>query len=226
MKFSELLDCFQNAIREYTFTICFTDNASAEEVANTFYNLNNGQTLNAATMNRVKAKSKEQIIRLGKHRLFAESLSKVALEGHVNDDLVGKAHAVLNDEEPCMNASWVRKYMRDAEITKTDEEDLLQVFDRICNIHEMIEDKKIAKRIYTKTHMISIVPVVLNSIYEGLSDRQVMEWFVTFYSGKKSATTSHVYNSAAGRGSGRKEAVKKRLDEVNKSYTEYFKNAA
>lgn len=226
LKFSELLECFQNAIKEYNFTISFTDNADAEEVADTFYNLNNGQALNAATMNRVKAKSKDQIIRLGKHKLFEDALSVVALEGHVNDDLVGKTHAVLNEEEPSMNASWVRKYMRDAEITSEDEEHINKIFDRIYNIHSLIEDKKIAKRIYTRTHMISIIPVISKSIYKGLSDKQMMEWFVEFFSGKKSPTTSSVYNSTVSSGSGRKESVKKRLDEVERSYTEYFSKVA
>ena len=224
LKFSELLDCFQNAIKEYNFTISFTDEAEADEVADTFYNLNSGQALNSATMNRVKAKSKEQIINLGKHRLFKEALSTVALEGHVNDDLVGKTHAVLNEEEPCMNAAWIRKYMMNAKITREDEKDMIKVFDRICNIHDMIEDKKIAKRIYTKTHMISIVPVVLNSIHRGLTDKQMMEWFVEFFSGKKSPTISSSYNSTVSSGSGRKEAVKKRLEAVEKSYNKYFSN--
>ena len=79
-KFSDLPECFQNAIKEYSFTICYTDNADQEEQADTFYNLNNGQALNAATMNRVKAKSKEQIIGLGKHKLFEDALSQTALD--------------------------------------------------------------------------------------------------------------------------------------------------
>lgn len=222
LKFSELLDCFQNAIKEYAFTISFTDNADADEVADTFYNLNNGQALNTATMNRVKAKSKEQIIRLGKHQLFKECLSKVAMEGHVNDDLVGKAHAVLNAEEPCMNASWVRTYMKNAEITHTDEEDMNMVFDRICKMHSLIEDKKIAKRIYTRTHLVSIVHVILDSIYQNLSDEQMMQWFVEFFSGKKSPTISNTYNSTVSSGSGRKESVAKRLKAVEKHYRNYF----
>ena len=90
----------------------------------------------------------------------------------------------------------------------------------------MIEDKKIAKRIYTRTHMISIIPVISKSIYKGLSDKQMMEWFVEFFSGKKSPTTSSVYNSTVSSGSGRKESVKKRLDEVERSYTEYFSKVA
>ena len=145
-KFSDLPECFQNAIKEYSFTICYTDNADQEEQADTFYNLNNGQALNAATMNRVKAKSKEQIINLGKHKLFADALSQTALDGHVNEDMVAKAHAILNDKEVSTDAKWIRPYMRKADITKDDELLLTEVFDRIYNIHTMIEDKKIAKK--------------------------------------------------------------------------------
>lgn len=221
-KFSELPECFQNAIKEYTFTVCFTDNASQDEVADTFFNLNNGQALNAAAMSRVKAKSKEQIIELSKHKVFQEALSTSALEGHVNDDLVAKAHAILNDPEVSMNATWIRKYMRNAEITNEDVANLNEVFDRIRNIHAMIEDKKIAKRIYTRTHMISIVPVILESIKSGLSDKQMMEWFVNFFSGKRSATISKDYNNAAGTGSGKNVSVMRRINEVKKNYDGYF----
>lgn len=49
-----------------------------------------------------------------------------------------------------------------------------------------------------------------------------MKWFVYFFAGKKSTTISSIYNSAAGSGSGKKEAVKKRLDEIKKSYDNFF----
>lgn len=222
-RFSDLDKCFQNAILNYNFTICLTDNASQEEVADTFYNLNNGQALNAATMNRIKAKSKDQIIRLGKHKLFKEALSEIALDGHVNEDLVAKAHAILNDDEVSMDTKWIRPYMREVMITETDEKLLNKVFDRIYNIHSMIEDKKIAKRIYARTHMISIIPIIVNSFNDGYSDKQMMEWFVTFFCGKNSPTTSKNYNDASGSGTGKNSAVKKRLEEIKKSYERYFR---
>ena len=224
LKFSELDECFKNAIKEYNFMICFTVDADADEVADTFYNLNNGQTLNAATMNRVKAKSKEQINRLSKHKVFQDSLSNVALEGHVNDDLVAKAHAILNDEEVSTDAKWIRPYMRKAIITDEDEILLNEVFDRIYNIHTLIDDKKIAKRIYARTHMISIVPIIVESINSGYSDKQMMEWFVNFFCGKKSPTMCKSYNDAAGRGTGKNSAIRKRLEEIKKDYDKYFEN--
>ena len=104
-----------------------------------------------------------------------------------------------------------------------EEKEIKDVLDRMVVIHGLIEDKKVSKRVYTRTHMISIIPVVAKSIKDERTDKQMMEWFVTFYSGKKSATTSSIYNSAAGSGSGKKEAVRKRLEEIQKSYDSYFK---
>lgn len=226
LTYSNLPICFQDAIREYNFAICFTDGADPDEVADTFYNLNNGQNLNAATMNRVKAKSKDQIIRLGKHEIFKESLSLTALAGHVNEDLVGKTHAILYSNDPSVDTKWIRPYVKEAEITSAQEMDITNVFDRVQKIHGLIEDIKIAKRIYGRTHMVSIAPMILRSITDGVSDDEVMRWLISFFSGKKSATISSVYNNAAGgSGTGKKEAVRKRLDELEKSYIGFFKVA-
>ena len=223
LKFKELPECCQNAIKEYNLSIWYLSDAEQEQVARNFFNLNNGTKINAAAISRLKAKSKKEIHKLSEHKLFKESLSNVALEGHVNDDLVAKTHAILNDDDVNMNATWVRKYMRNAEITSGDVELITKIYDRILVVHGLIEDKKIAKRIYTRTHMISIVPIVKKSINDERSDLEIMEWFVTFFAGKKSATISSVYNSAAGSGSGKKDNVRKRLEEVEKSYDEFFK---
>lgn len=223
-KFSELPECIRNAILNYNLSIEFLIEANQDAMSRNFFNLNNGTKLNAATINRVKAKSKDAIVRLSKHKLFTECLSKVALEGHVNDDLVVKAHAVLHHNESSMNATWVRKYMKDVEITEADEKELNEIFNNICEIHSLIEDKKIAKRIYTRTHLISIVPVILKGMVAKLSVEQMMEWFVSFFSGRRSATISHTYNSAAGSGSGKRDAVRKRLTAIDEHWNEYFTN--
>lgn len=222
MIFSELPECMQNAIKEYNFTISFTDNASQEEVADIFYNLNNGQTINAATMNRVKSASRGQLVRLGKHRLFKESLSEFALENHVNEDLVAKAHALLYAEDVSTDAKWIRPYMRTMHITQDEEDKLNVIFDRICVMHSLIEDNRVARRIYSRTHMISIIPIVGRSIDEGKTDEQITKWFSEFFNGRKSATISKTYNSYASSGSGKKEAIKKRLKEIENSYIDFF----
>ncbi len=123
----------------------------------------------------------------------------------MHNEKAAKAHAILNDEEVSTDAKWIRPYMRKADITKEDEFLLNEVFDRIYNIHSMIEDKKIAKKIYARTHMISIVPIIVESLNDGYSDKQVMEWFVNFFCGKNSA-------------------VRKRVEEIKKNYDKYFED--
>ena len=49
------------------------------------------------------------------------------------------------------------------------------------------------------------------------------EWVKKFFAGTRSASISAIYNENAGSGSARKEAVRRRLDEVGKSYDEFFK---
>lgn len=224
LKFSELPECCQNAIKDYNLSIWYLNEADQEQVSRNFCNLNSGKPINAATLNRIKAKSKDQIRRLGEHEIFKEALTKTAMDGHVNEDLVIKAHAVLCADEPSLDTKWIRPYMRTADIIEQEEKIMQETFDRMVNVHGLIDDKKVAKRIYTRTHMVSIVPIIAKSIADGKSDEEMMEWFVHFFSGKKSATISSIYNSAAGSGSGKKESVRKRLDEIEKSYDNYFKN--
>lgn len=223
LKYSELPDYCQNAINDYNLKIWYLEDASQDTVARNFYNLNNGNKINAPTMSRLKAKSKEEIKELASHPLFKECLSESALEGHVNEDLAVRAHAVLNDNEASTNTPWVRKYMMNTAITKDDVETIKKIFDRILSVHNLIEDKRVAKRIYGKTHLISIVPTIMKSLQENRTDEQVKEWIVTFFTGNGSATVSKAYNMAAGRdGTGKKEKVRKRLEEVEKNYNEFF----
>lgn len=224
LKYSELPDAFKDAIKDYSFIIVYTDNADEEEVADSFYNLNNGQAINAATKNRVKAKCRKQIARLGSHQLFADALSKTALDGHVNEDLAVKAHAILHDADHIdIGAPWTRKYMASVNISEDDEKELNDIFDRIRNVHDTLteEDKKVAQKIYRRTHLISIVPITKRSIEDGLSENEFQTWIMTFFAGNK-ATVSKAYNDAAGAGSGKHSSVMKRLEEIKKSYDAFI----
>ena len=227
LKFSELPDVFKNAIKEYSFMIVFTDNAEEEEVADSFYNLNNGMVVNAATKNRVKAKSRKQITQLGKHELFNNALSKAALDSHVNEDMAVKAHAILYSSDTIdTGAPWTRKYMAQVSISDDDINELNSVFDRIKNVHDLVadEDKKPAQKMYRRTHLISIVPIVKRSLDDGLSDEELKKWIMIFFAGTKSATISKAYNDASSAGSGKHHAVITRLEEIKKSYDNFVVN--
>lgn len=224
MTFDNLPEYFQNAIKDYNIQIALTDNASQEEVADTFYNLNNGQAMNAATMNRIKAKSKEQIIRLGKHEIFKYALSETALNGHVDEELAVKTHAMLYSENPSMDNKYMRPYMKDVIITKEQETEIMNVLTRIKQLHDTVaeQDKKTAKKIYVRTHMISMTPIIKKSLDDNVNIVDLKEWALSFYCGSSKATVSFIYNMAAGAGSGKPQQVAKRVEEVEKSYDNFM----
>lgn len=221
--FSEMEECLQNAIKDATITAIIINDPTEDEMCEYFYYLNNGMALNAITSTRAKARSRKAIAELGAHDLFKNSLTSKAFECYTNEDIVVKAYVMLHEEYPSMETKVIRPMMEKIDITDEDKAQMKEIFDRMLSMYWKIEDKKVAKRLLTRTHMISIVPVVWKSLQNGLSDEQMAEWFAEFFSGKKSATISQIYNESAGSGSAKKEAVRRRLEEIDKHFTEYIK---
>ncbi len=221
--FSELPEEIQEVIEDANIPICAKDKMDWEEEGRNFYNLNNGKPLTAATKNRVKAKSLDAMIRLSEHKIFTNKSRKTKPNPHADEELSIRSHAILNADDVCMDSSWMNKYKRNAVITPEDEKEITEIFDRMYNIYELIDDKATAKRMYQKTHFISLVPVMLQSLKDGLSDKQMEEWFVDMFQPKGAATKSEEYNMAAGRdGTGKNTKIKIRLNELMKSYNEFF----
>lgn len=220
--FSALPSELQDAVKDPALTFVVINQPTDEEVCDYFYLLNNGMALNAITKTRVKAKSREDITEIGQHDLFKNSLTEKAFERYANEDIVVKAWAILNQDEPSLETKSIRQLLADLDITSDDKLKLIECFDRILEVYRLIEDKKVAKRVVSKTHMLSIMRVVWDSLERGLSAQQFAEWFVTFFCGKKSATISSVYNSCAGAGSSKRSSVCRRLEEVQKHYKAYF----
>ena len=221
--FSELPEEIQKVIGEANIIICTKNKMDWEEEGRNFYNLNNGKPLTAATKKRVKAKSLDAMIRLSEHKIFTSKVRETKHNPHADEELSIRSHAILNADDVCMDASWMNKYKRNTEITPEDEKKLSEVFDRMYNVYELIEDKATAKRMYQKTHFVSLIPVMLQSLNDGLSDKQMEEWFVSMFQPKGAATKSEEYNMAAGRdGTGKNSKIKIRLEVLMKSYDEFF----
>ena len=221
--FSELPKEIQNAITDATISVDVINNATEDEECEIFYDINNGQPLNAITATRAKAKSRKVITELGTHELFKNALTAKALEKYTNEDIVVKSWAILNEEEPCLETKHIRPLMAEVEFSDDDQAQLEKCFDRIMEAYTIIDasDKKIAKRLLTRTHMVSIMRVVWKSIQDGKTTAEFAEWFVSFYNGKKSATNDDTYNSYAGSGSAKTSSVKRRLEVLEESYSNF-----
>lgn len=233
LTFNKLPEDIQDTIVGYSLTIYYFDGITDDEITELFFRLNNGKPLTAIELTRVKAKSIETIKEIGKHEIFTAAITEKALNKYTNEDITIKAWAILNVSNVSFETKQIRPLMASAEITEQQAEEVKTAFTRILEAYNDIvtkqgstEDvklyKKAAKRIFTRTHLISIVPMALHSVNTGVTVQAFAEWLIHFYSGKKSASISEQYNSNASSGSARAEAITARLTALQDDYNAYF----
>lgn len=231
LKFSDLPEDARDEIESYSLTVYYFDSQiTDDEINELFFRLNNGKPLTSIELSRVKAKSIETIQEIGKHELFKTTLTEKAINKYTNEEIVIKSWAMLNVEQPSFETKSIRPLIETADITPEQTEKIKIAYDRILETYnsiKQIDDKehnKIAKRIITRTHLIALVPVAAKSVNDGIQVSEFTKWATSFFSGKKSASVSEVYNSAIGSGSAKPESIKKRNDSIMESYNEQFSN--
>lgn len=226
--FSTLPEDMQDTVNDFVLSInCFENCITDEEIHEMFFRLNNGKPLSAIELTRVRAKSMNMIKEIAEHDLFKNALTEKALARYTNEDIVIKSWVMLNETEPSLATKDIRSIMEKADLTQKDAKELKEIYDRIMDVHNILlerENKRAAKRIVTRTHMISVVPFVKESLERKISEEGFANWFEQFFCGARSATNCIPYNSATGSGSAKKESVKKRHLALKKDFDSFFSN--
>ena len=233
MYFSGLCEELQDVISNYSLTIYYFEDITDDEIAELFFRLNNGRALSSTEQARAIAKSFKTIQELKKHELFTTALTEKAFEKYVPDELVIKSYIMLTFDKPCLDGKVVTPTMINAELTDQDVNIMNGVFNRILNTYKTIiaDDspetgklsKRIAKRLLTRTHMLSIMPIVKNSLIDRVPDDVFTLWVKNFFCGTKSITKYDEYNSRCRSGSGHADTIKVRLDVIKKDYNKFMK---
>ena len=231
--FSGLNEELQDALNSYSFTIYYFEDITEDEVSEMFYRLNFGKPLSSVELSRARAKDLKTIQNIGKHELFTTSLTAKSFEKYTHEDLVIKSYIMLTSDNPCLDTKVVRPIMETTEFIKDDIDLMNAVYDRIFNAYKLIiaDDspetgkisKRIAKRLLTRTHMLSIMPMVKKSIEDNVSDEIFTNWVKNFFCGTKSVTKYNDYNTRCTSGSGHAENVKVRLKIIEKDYKNFMK---
>jgi hypothetical protein len=229
LTFEKLPEELQDKIKDYSLTIYYFDGITDEEINELFFRLNNGKALSAIELTRVKAKSIDTIREIGKHQIFNSALTEKALNRYTNEDIVIKSWAILFTENPNFETKQIRPLLASAEITEQQAQTIMTVYDKIMETYSTLintidkQDRKIAKRILTRTHLVSIIPTVAKLIENETWDtEQFTGWVRHFFAGTRSATISDSYNEAARNGSGKTESIKKRLEIIKNDFTEFI----
>lgn len=222
-KYENLPEEVQDELDSTSLTVYYFDDITEDEVADMFFRLNNGKPCSSSVTTRVRALSKDKIKELGQHRLFQMALTKKALENYTNEDIVIKALYIYNGGDN-LETKNVREWISETEITKTMVADLSCIFGRIADVAEAVkEDKKLAKKILTKTHMLSLIPMIEQSREDKMRDEDLVKWISNFYGKTDEASNSVAYNKACSNGANKVAAVTTRFSELEKSYNKFKK---
>lgn len=227
-KFSELEEELQDVIKDATITVKYYDDLEQYQKAEMFRRLNNGKPLSTKSRTLASAKNIGSLLNIGSHRLFEEMLTEKSRANKNQAVIVVKAWTMLNRnvEDISFASKDFNPMIENMEITTEEKAELVGVFDFVVNIHDELVDSKekdVAKKLYTETHLVSLMPYVKQSIDNGISETMFGEWLINFFKTENNTDVYSDYMEACSGGVARNASIVARHEALRKSYGEFFK---
>lgn len=227
-KFSELEEELQDIIKDATITVKYYDNLDQAQKAEMFRRLNNGKPLSTKSRTLASAKNIGSLLNIGSHKLFEEMLTEKSRQNKNQAVIVMKVWTMLNREVE--DISFASKdfnpQIEEAEITDGEKLDLIRTFNFIVSIHnELIDNKEkdVAKKLYTETHLVSLIPYIKEAMDNGISEAMFAEWLISFFKTENDSDVYTRYMEACSGGVARNASVVARHEALGESYKEFFK---
>lgn len=222
MKFSELPEALQDHLNSTIFSVTYFDNLTKDEERELFKRLNAGKPLSTKSRLLASCNDIEGLLDIGSHELFGDMLTDKALDNKNQATLVMKAWCMLNKsvEEVSFEGKDFNPLFEETQISSEERLELDKVFEAIHTAHSsLMEDKEkaTAKKLYTETHMVSLVPFFHRAIEQGIDIQQMCEWLMDFFE-----TENERYALAAGNGSAKNANIIVRNSELEASFNRFF----
>ena len=227
-KFSELEEELQDIIRDATITVKYYDNLDQSQKAEMFRRLNNGKPLSTKSRTLASAKNIGSLLDIGSHKLFHEMLTDKARANKNQAVIVVKAWTMLNREAE--DISFASKdfnpMIEEVEISDVEKQELVNVFDFIVDVHDELaenKEKDVAKKLYTETHLVSLIPFIKRSMNNGINEAMMAEWLINFFKTENDSDVYTKYMEATSNGVARNASIVARHEALGESYAEFFK---
>lgn len=227
-RFSELPDGLKDLLNTVTFSIVYFDNLTKEEEKILFRKLNNGKPLSTKSRTLASAKDIETLLDIGSHQLFQKMLSDKARANKNQAVIVAKTLTMLtyNVEEVSFASKEFNPAIENMEISDGEKLELSRVFDYILNVHEELKEnheKDVAKKIFTETHMISLIPYIKQAMENNINESMFAEFMVNFFKTENDSDVYTKYMEASNHGIARTANIVARHNALGESYKEFFK---
>lgn len=229
--FDELPEGLQEKIKNARVSVIYFDNLTKEEEKELFKRLNAGKPLSTKSRTLASCKDIEGLLDIGSHKLFGTvdgMLTEKAIENKNQAALVMKCWCMMNQkiEDVSFESKFFNPLLEQTEISETEKLAMVEVFDLIFDTHfNLIErkEKKVAKKLYTETHMVSLIPYFKKAVENGIAEDMMAAWLIDFFTSEDGASVSDEYNEACGSGSAKAANIQARNAALEESYAEFFK---
>ena len=227
-KFSELEEELQDVIKDATITVKYYDNLDQAQKAEMFRRLNNGKPLSTKSRTLASAKNIGSLLDIGSHKLFDEMLTEKARANKTQAVLVVKAWTMLSREVE--DISFASKdfnpMIEEVEISDEEKKELDNIFNFVVDVHEELIDNKeksVAKKLYTETHLVSLIPYIKQSMDNGINEAMFAEFLVNFFKTENNTDVYNKYSEACSNAIAKNANVVARHEALGEGYKEFFK---
>lgn len=227
-KFSELDEELQDIIKDATITVKYYDNLDQTQKAEMFRRLNNGKPLSTKSRTLASAKNIEELLDIGSHKLFEEMLTEKSRANKNQAVIVTKVLTILHKdiEDVSFASKDFNPQIENMDVSDDDKLELNKVFDYVINVHEELvenKEKDVAKKIYTETHLVSLIPFVKQSIDNNINEAMFAEYLINFFKTENDSDVYTRYMEATSSGVARNASIVARHEALSESYKEFFK---
>lgn len=222
MKYSELPEAIQDQLSSTIFSVTYFDNLTKDEEKELFKRLNAGKPLSTKSRLLASCSDIEGLLDVGSHELFDDMLTDKAKDNKNQVTLVMKAWCMMNMpiEEVSFEGKDFNPLFETASISDVERLKLDKVFGMIHDTHlTLVENKEkaVAKKLYTETHMISLVPFFAKAVESGIEVSMMADWLIDFF-----GSHNEQYDIAAGNGSAKNSNIMVRNTVLAESFEQFF----
>lgn len=227
-KFSELEEELQDIIESATMTVKYFDNLDQSQKAEMFRRLNNGKPLSAKSRTLASAKNIGSLLNIGSHKLFGEMLTEKSRANKNHAVIVVKIWTMMtkNVADISFSSKKFNPMIEEAEISVEEKVELVNMFDFIVSAHDELVDnheKDVAKKLYTETHLVSLIPYIKKSMENNISEAMVSEWLINFFKTENDTDVYTKYATASSGSVASNASIVARHEALGASYNEFFK---
>lgn len=228
MKFGDLPDGLKDFLNTVTFSVTYFDNLTKDEEKELFKRLNAGKPLSTKSRTLASAKDIEGLLDLGSHQLFEEMLSDKARQNKNQAVIVAKVLTMLNNdvEDISFASKDFNPQIETMEVSDGEKIELVRVFDYIVSVHDELKENKekdVAKKLYTETHLISLIPYIKQSMDNGVSESMFADFLIDFFKTENDSDVYTEYMEACSNAIARNASIVARHTALGRSYGKFFK---